>query len=107
MSSLNVVTSTKAKSILPKGAPTTLPIITFLSNATSISCLTFHMRENEITRDSIIFICIASCGVKSNSKKGVAITEKPKPVLVCKIEAARIMKKYKNNSCKMTPHIML
>jgi len=104
--SLNVVASTKANTMLPKGAPTTLPIIILFSKTVSISCLTLQIREQEITRDSTIFICIASCGEKSNNKKGVAIIEKPNPVLVCKMEAVSIIKKYKSNSCKTTPHII-
>jgi hypothetical protein len=49
------------------------------------------MSDMEIINDKMIFICIASCGRNNMSKKGVAIMEKPKPVLVCKTEATNII----------------
>lgn len=49
------------------------------------------MSDMEIINDKIMFICMASCGRNSINKKGVAIMEKPKPVLACKIEATNII----------------
>ncbi len=63
----------------------------FFSRIQSMSILIFQMSDIEIMNDKMIFICIASCGRNNMSKKGVAIIEKPKPVLVCKIEATNII----------------
>ena len=79
------------KSKIPKGTPTILPIVNLFSRIKSMSILIFQMSDMEIINDKMIFICIASCGRNSMSKKGVAIIEKPKPVLVCKIEATNII----------------
>ena len=76
---------------IPKGTPTILPKINLFSRIKSMSILIFQMSDIEIINDKIIFICIASCGKNNISKKGVAIMEKPKPVLVCKIEATNII----------------
>ncbi len=79
------------KSKIPKGTPTILPIVNLFSRIKSMSILIFQMSDIEITNDKIILICIASCGKNNISKKGVAIMEKPKPVLVCKTEDTNII----------------
>ncbi len=81
----------KMKMKIPKGTPTILPKINLFSRIKSMSVLIFQMSDMEIINDKMIFICIASCGRNNMSKKGVAIIEKPKPVLVCKIEATNII----------------
>ena len=53
-----------------------------------------------MTRDKIKLIWIASLGSNSMSKKGVAMIEKPNPVLVCKIEATKIIDKNPKNVTK-------
>jgi len=89
------------KIVIPKGTPTILPIINLFTIKKSISFLIFHINEIEIIKDKIIFICIASCGRNNSSKKGVAIIENPKPVLVCRTEATNIIKKKDNRVSKV------
>lgn len=91
IANLNVLMLIELKMIIPKGTPTILPKINLFSRIKSMSILIFQMSDMEIINDKMIFICIASCGRNSMSKKGVAIIEKPKPVLVCKIEATNII----------------
>jgi len=47
---------------------------------------------------------MASCGENSTNNNGVAMIEKPKPELVCKIEANKIIKKKIISSNKIAPH---
>ena len=75
----------------PKGTPTTLPKATLLRRLNSISLLIFHINDADMIKDKIMLICIASFGTNIMSKNGVAIMEKPKPVLVCRIEATNII----------------
>lgn len=89
IANLNVLMLMEMK--IPKGTPTILPKINLFRRIKSMSILIFQMSDMEIINDKIIFICIASCGRNNMSKKGVAIIEKPKPVLVCKIEATNII----------------
>lgn len=91
IANLNVLMLIEVKMIIPKGTPTILPKINLFSRIKSMSILIFQMSDMEIINDKMIFICIASCGRNNMSKKGVAIIEKPKPVLVCKIEATNII----------------
>ncbi len=91
IANLNVLMLTEVKIKIPKGTPTILPKINLFSSIKSMSVLIFQMSDMEIINDKMIFICIASCGRNNMSKKGVAIIEKPKPVLVCKIEATNII----------------
>lgn len=91
------------KSKIPKGTPTILPIVNLFRRIKSMSILIFQMSDIEITNDKIIFICMASCGRNNISKKGVAIIEKPKPVLVCKIEATNIIHMKMNIISKIAP----
>lgn len=91
IANLNVLMLMEMKMKIPKGTPTILPKINLFSSTKSISILIFQMSDMEIINDKMIFICIASCGRNTISKKGVAIIEKPKPVLVCKIEATNII----------------
>ncbi len=91
IANLNVLMLMEMKMKIPKGTPTILPKINLFRRIKSMSILIFQMSEMEIINDKIIFICIASCGRNNMSKKGVAIIEKPKPVLVCKIEATNII----------------
>lgn len=63
------------------------------------------MSAIEITSDKIKLIWIASRGSNSSNKNGVAIIEKPKPVLVCRIEATRIIIENKTIVSKKTPSI--
>lgn len=76
---------------IPKGTPTILPKVNLFSMTKSMSDLIFQMSDKEIIKDKIMLICMASCGKNNISKKGVAIIEKPKPVLVCRIEATKII----------------
>ena len=94
----------EVKMIIPKGTPTILPKINLFSRIQSMSILIFQMSDIEIMNDKMIFICIASCGRNNMSKKGVAIIEKPKPVLVCKIEATNIIQMNMNIVFKKPPH---
>ena len=87
---LKVFMLTEMKIKMPKGTPTILPKINLFSRTKSTSILIFQMSEMEIIKDKIMFICIA-CGRNNISKKGVAIMEKPKPVLACRIEATNII----------------
>ena len=91
IANLNVLMLMEMKMKIPKGTPTILPKINLFSRIESMSILIFQMSDIEIINDKMIFICIASCGRNNMSKKGVAIIEKPKPVLVCKIEATNII----------------
>lgn len=91
IANLKVLMLMEVKMKMPKGTPTILPKINLFSSIKSISILIFQMSDMEIINDKMIFICIASCGRNNMSKKGVAIIEKPKPVLVCKIEATNII----------------
>lgn len=75
----------------PNGTPTILPNINLFNNIKSMSFRIFKINDIEITKDKVIFICMASCGWNNISKKGVAIMEKPKPVLDCSIEATNTM----------------
>ncbi len=75
----------------PNGTPTILPNINLFNSIKSMSFRIFKINDIEITKDKIIFICMASCGWNNISKKGVAIMEKPKPVLDCSIEATNTM----------------
>lgn len=93
----------KIKIKIPKGTPTILPKINLSSRIKSMSILIFQMSDMEIINDKMIFICIASCGRNNMSKKGVAIIEKPKPVLVCKIEATNIIHMKMNIISKIAP----
>lgn len=88
---LKVFMLTEMKIKIPKGTPAILPKINRFSKIKSTSILIFQMSDMEIINDKIMFICIASCGRNNMSKKGVAIIEKPKPVLACKIEATNII----------------
>lgn len=90
---------------IPKGTPIILPKINLFSRIKSMSILIFQMSDMEIINDKMMFICIASCGRNNMSKKGVAIMEKPKPVLVCKIEATNIMHMKSNLISKIAPPI--
>lgn len=91
IANLNVLMLMEMKMKIPKGTPTILPKINLFSRIKSMSVLIFQMSDMEIINDKMIFICIASCGRNNMSKKGVAIIEKQKPVLVCKIEATNII----------------
>lgn len=86
---------------MPKGTPTMLPNINLFKSIKSMSCFIFKIRDNEITNDKIMFICMASCGRNNISNNGVAIIEKPKPVLVCKTEATNIIHMNMNTVPKM------
>ena len=88
---LKAVMFMEIKIIIPKGTPAILPIINLFVIEKSMSFLIFHINEIEIIKDKIIFICMASCGINNISKKGVAIMENPKPVLVCRTEATNII----------------
>lgn len=77
--------------IKPNGSPTILPNVILFNRTRSISLRIFQTNSEEMINDIIIFICIASCGRNSISKNGVAIIEKPKPVLACNIEATNII----------------
>lgn len=79
------------KIVKPNGRPTILPNEILFNSALSISFRIFQTKIVEMINDKIMFICIASCGRNSISKNGVAITEKPKPVLACNIEATNII----------------
>ena len=76
---------------IPNGTPIILPIINLFNNTKSMSFRILKINDKEISNDKIIFICIASRGKNSISKKGVAIMEKPKPVLDCSMEATNII----------------
>lgn len=78
---------------IPNGTPTILPLINLFRTVKSISVRIFHINEIEISKDKMILIWMASCGRNSMSKKGVAMMENPKPVLVCRIEATKIIHK--------------
>lgn len=91
IANLKVFMLMEMKSKIPKGTPTILPKINLFSKIKSMSILIFQMSDMEIINDKIMFICIASCGRNNMSKKGVAIIEKPKPVLACKTEATNII----------------
>ena len=91
IANLNVLMLIEMKMKIPKGTPTILPKINLFSRIKLMSVLIFQMSDMEIINDKMILICIASCGRNNISKKGVAIIEKPKPVLVCKIEATNII----------------
>lgn len=103
IANLNVLMLIEVKMIIPKGTPTILPKINLFSRIQSMSILIFQMSDIEIMNDKMIFICIASCGRNNMSKKGVAIIEKPKPVLVCKIEATNIIQMKMNIVFKKAP----
>lgn len=103
IANLNVLMLIEVKMIIPKGTPTILPKINLFSRIQSMSILIFQMSDIEIMNDKMIFICIASCGRNNMSKKGVAIIEKPKPVLVCKIEATNIIQMNINIVFKKAP----
>lgn len=103
IANLNVLMLIEVKMIIPKGTPTILPKINLFSRIQSMSILIFQMSDIEIMNDKMIFICIASCGRNNMSKKGVAIIEKPKPVLVCKIEATHIIQMNMNIVFKKAP----
>ena len=107
ITNLNVLMLMEMKINIPKGTPTILPKINLFSRIKSMSVLIFQMSDMEIMNDKMIFICIASCGRNSMSKKGVAIIEKPKPILVCKIEATNIIHMKVNIISKIAlPHII-
>ncbi len=91
---------------IPKGTPTILPKVNLFSRIKSMSILILQMSDIEIINDKIMFICIASCGKNNISKKGVAIMEKPKPVLVCKTEATNIIHMKINVVSKITPYLI-
>lgn len=76
---------------IPKGTPAILPKVNLFSRVISMSFFILQMNETEIIIDNIMLICIASCGRNNINKKGVAKIEKPNPVLVCKMEAIKIM----------------
>lgn len=101
---LNAAILMEIKIIIPKGTPTILPIINLFIIGKSMSFLIFHINETEIIKDKIIFICIASCGRNNINKKGVAIMENPKPVLVCRIDATNIIQKKDNTVPKLTSY---
>ncbi len=103
IANLNVLMLIEVKMIIPKGTPIILPKINLFSRIQSMSILIFQMSDIEIMNDKMIFICIASCGRNNMSKKGVAIIEKPKPVLVCKIEATNIIQMNMNIVFKKAP----
>ena len=103
---LKVFMLTEMKIKMPKGTPTILPKINLFSRTKSTSILIFQMSEMEIIKDKIMFICIASCGRNNISKKGVAIMEKPKPVLACRIEATNIIHMKKNVIPKTTSYLI-
>lgn len=103
IANLNVLMLMETKMKIPKGTPTILPTINLFSRIQSMSILIFQMSDIEIINDKMIFICIASCGRNNMSKKGVAIIEKPKPVLVCKIEATNIIQMNMNIVFKKAP----
>jgi hypothetical protein len=103
IANLNVLMLMEMKIKIPKGTPTILPKINLFSRIKSMSILIFQMSDMEIINDKMIFICIASCGRNNMSKKGVAIIEKPKPVLVCKIEATNIIHMKMNIIPKIAP----
>lgn len=103
IANLNVLMLIEVKMIIPKGTPTILPKINLFSRIQSMSVLIFQMSDIEIMNDKMIFICIASCGRNNMSKKDVAIIEKPKPVLVCKIEATNIIQMNMNIVFKKAP----
>ncbi len=103
IANLNVLMLMEMKIKIPKGTPTILPIVNLFSRIRSMSILIFQMSDIEIINDKIILICIASCGRNNISKKGVAIMEKPKPVLVCKIEATNIIHMKMNIISKIAP----
>lgn len=89
---LKVLIFIERKINIPNGTPIILPIESLFSSVTSISAFIFQINDIEITKERIIFICMASCGENNKSRKGVAIMENPKPVLVCKIEATKIIR---------------
>ncbi|GEL78457.1 hypothetical protein TMU01_26920 [Tenuibacillus multivorans] len=68
-----------------------------------MSFLIFKMSDIEITKDKIMFICMASCGRNNINKNGVAMIEKPKPVLVCKTDATNIIHIKINAICQNSP----
>lgn len=78
--------------IIPKGTPRTLPMENLLNSLKSTSLFICQISEIEMTSERIILIWIASCDWKIKSKNGVAIIEKPNPVLVCKIDATKMIK---------------
>lgn len=102
---LKVFMLTEMKIKIPKGTPAILPKINRFSKIKSTSILIFQMSDMEIINDRIMFICIASCGKNNMSKKGVAIMEKPNPVLACKTEATNIMHMKINVISKIAPPI--
>ncbi len=103
IANLKVLMLMEMKMKIPKGTPSILPKINLFSRIQSMSILIFQMSDIEIINDKMIFICIASCGRNTMSKKGVAIIEKPKPVLVCKIEATNIIHIKMNIIFKIAP----
>ncbi len=105
IANLKIFMLIEIKMKIPKGTPIILPKINLFSRIKSMSILIFQMSDMEIINDKMIFICIASCGRNNMSKKGVAIIEKPKPVLVCKIEATNIIHMKSNLISKIAPPI--
>lgn len=103
---LKTFMSMEMKIKIPKGTPTILPKVNLFSRIKSMSILIFQMSDIEIINDKIMFICIASCGKNNISKKGVAIMEKPKPVLVCKTEATNIIHMKINVVPKIAPYLI-
>lgn len=91
------------KITIPSGIPNKLPSVNLLKSWKSTSLLIFHIKAKEIIKDKIILIWIASCGRNKYNKKGVAIMEKPKPVLVCRIDATKIITIKINKASKESP----
>jgi len=87
----NHVISIIKNTLIPMGNPSKLPVINRLRMPISTSFLIFKISAQEIMSDKIKFIWIASRASNIRSKKGVAIIEKPKPVLVCRIDASKII----------------
>jgi hypothetical protein len=92
------VISAIMKAKIPNGRPKRLPAIIRFNIAKSISFLIFVIKANDITKDKIKFICTASIGLKISRRNGVAKIENPNPVLVCRMEAVSMIRKYNENS---------
>jgi hypothetical protein len=92
--------SIRVKTIIPRGKPGMLPTTNLFTRGKSMSLLIFTISASEITRDKIKLICIASLGGNKSNKNGVAIIENPKPVLVCNIDANKMITINKINVLK-------
>src|SRR5690625_4873930 len=79
------------KMIIPIGIPIILPSVNLLTIFISTTLLIVAINEIEITKDNVRLILIASNGANKSNRNGVANMEKPYPVLVCNVEATKII----------------